>query len=86
MSFKITIKPSEHTFTTLPDETILEAALREGFTLPYGCRNGACGSCKGKIIEGEIDYGAYQQSALSNEEKAAGMALFPSGLGISAAS
>lgn len=76
MSFKITIKPSEHTFTTLPDETILEAALREGFTLPYGCRNGACGSCKGKIIEGEIDYGAYQQSALSNEEKAAGMALF----------
>lgn len=76
MSYTITIKPSEHTLATLPEETILEAALREGFALPYGCRNGACGSCKGKIITGEIDYGVYQQSALSEEEKAAGMALF----------
>lgn len=76
MSYNITIKPSDHTLTTMPGETILEAALREGFTLPYGCRNGACGSCKGKVIEGEIDYGEYQQSALSEDEKSAGMALF----------
>ncbi|HSS45830.1 MAG TPA: CDP-6-deoxy-delta-3,4-glucoseen reductase [Burkholderiales bacterium] len=76
MPFQITIKPSEHVFSVEPGEAILEAALRQGFTLPYGCRNGACGSCKGKILQGTVDYGVYQESALSNVEKHAGMALF----------
>ena len=76
MSHRITIKPSNHTFLTGENETILEAALREGFALPYGCRNGACGSCKGKILEGSVDYGTYQESALSEKEKQAGLALF----------
>jgi len=44
--------------------------------LPYGCRNGACGSCKGKILEGAVDYGVYQKKALTDEEKAQGKALF----------
>ncbi|MEK7768193.1 MAG: 2Fe-2S iron-sulfur cluster-binding protein, partial [Pseudomonadota bacterium] len=50
MSYRITIQPSGHVFTAEPGETVLQAALRQGFPLPYGCRNGACGSCKGKII------------------------------------
>jgi CDP-4-dehydro-6-deoxyglucose reductase len=57
-------------------ESILDAALREGHTLPYGCRNGACGVCKGKILEGTVDYGNYQEHALKDSEKAAGLALF----------
>jgi CDP-4-dehydro-6-deoxyglucose reductase len=76
MSHQITIQPSGHTYQTFDDETILEAALREGIALPYGCRNGACGSCKGKVLEGSVDYGQYQESALSEAEKIAGMALF----------
>jgi len=44
--------------------------------LPYGCRNGACGTCKGRILEGEVDYGAHQASTLTDEEKAKGLALF----------
>ena len=52
MSYRITINPSGHTFNTEAGETILQAALRQGFPLPYGCRNGACGTCKGKIIQG----------------------------------
>jgi len=76
MSFQITIQPSGHTFTPEADETILEAALRQGFTLPYGCRNGACGSCKGKVIAGQVDYGDHQPSTLTDEEKAQGLALF----------
>lgn len=76
MSFEITIQPSGHIYHALSEETILEAALREGYTLPYGCRNGACGSCKGKILQGSVDYGAYQQGVLTAEEIENGMALF----------
>jgi CDP-4-dehydro-6-deoxyglucose reductase, E3 len=76
MPFQITIQPSGHTFTPEADETILEAALRQGFTLPYGCRNGACGSCKGKVVTGQVDYGDHQPNTLTDEEKAQGLALF----------
>lgn len=74
--FQITLKPSGHTFKAAADETILEAALRQGIGLPYGCRNGACGSCKGTVVSGEFDFGVYQERTLRAEEKAAGKALF----------
>jgi CDP-4-dehydro-6-deoxyglucose reductase, E3 len=74
--YQITLSPSGNTFKAAADETILEAALRQGIGLPYGCRNGACGSCKGKLVSGEFDYGAYQERTLRPEEKAAGKALF----------
>ena len=76
MSYRITVQPSGHQFTVLPDETILEAALREGVGLPYGCRNGMCGSCKGTVLAGELVYVHYKETALKPEEKAAGKALF----------
>ena len=69
MSHQITIKPSGHTFIALPGETVLQAALREGFPLPYGCRNGACGTCKGKIIQGTVEFGSYTESAFEPERK-----------------
>ena len=74
--FQINLQPSGHTFKAAADETILEAALRQGIGLPYGCRNGACGSCKGTIVSGEFDYGSYQERTLKPEERAAGKALF----------
>ncbi|HEX7810739.1 MAG TPA: CDP-6-deoxy-delta-3,4-glucoseen reductase [Burkholderiales bacterium] len=76
MSHQITIKPSNHVLTANDGETVLGAALREGITLPYGCRNGACGSCKGRIIEGSVDYGNSQPHVLADFEKKAGLALF----------
>lgn len=76
MSRQITIQPSGHVFRAEDGETVLEAALREGYMLPYGCRNGACGSCKGKVVEGEIDHGNPQDIALPAAERDLGMALF----------
>ncbi|MFZ5558925.1 MAG: CDP-6-deoxy-delta-3,4-glucoseen reductase [Pseudomonadota bacterium] len=76
MSYQVTIRPSGHSFHCQPGETVLEAALREGFALPYGCRNGACGTCKGKVLEGEIDLGPHQETALTGVERQVGMALF----------
>lgn len=73
--FQVTL-PSGKTFQVAPDETVLEAALRQSIGLPYGCRNGACGSCKGRIVAGQVDYGHYQERTLRPEEKAEGKALF----------
>ncbi len=73
---KVRIEPSGHEYETAPGETILEAALREGFHLPYSCRNGACGTCKGRIMAGTVTHGRYEGKALSETEKAAGLALF----------
>ena len=72
----ITLQPSGHQFQVEDGEAVLAAALRQGFVLPYGCKNGACGSCKGKILSGTVDYGVYQPKALTDEEKAQGKALF----------
>jgi len=72
---KVTLQPSGHEFQVEEGESILTAALRQHFVLPYGCRNGACGSCKGKILAGDVDYGVYQKKALTDDEKAQGKAL-----------
>jgi CDP-4-dehydro-6-deoxyglucose reductase len=56
-------------------ETILAAGIRQGIGLPYGCKDGACGSCKCKKISGTVTHGAHQSKALSADEEAAGMVL-----------
>jgi CDP-4-dehydro-6-deoxyglucose reductase len=76
MTFQITVQPSGHQFECDDGETVLAAALRAGIGLPYGCKNGACGSCKGKIVEGAVTHKAHQARALSAEEEASGMSLF----------
>jgi CDP-4-dehydro-6-deoxyglucose reductase len=76
MSYQITIQPSGHVYDAKAYETVLESAIEAGFNIPYGCRNGACGSCKGTILSGEVDYGDYARSALSEDEKEQGKALF----------
>jgi CDP-4-dehydro-6-deoxyglucose reductase, E3 len=73
---KVTVQPSGQTFDVEEGESVLTAALRQDLVLPYGCRNGACGSCKGSIIAGSVDYGVHQKKALTDQEKAQGKALF----------
>ncbi len=72
----VTLQPSGQQFQVGDGEAVLAAALRQGLVLPYGCKNGACGSCKGKIVSGTVDYGVYQVKVLTDEEKAQGKALF----------
>jgi CDP-4-dehydro-6-deoxyglucose reductase len=76
MSFKVRIESSGHEFAVEDKETVLAAALRQGIPLAYSCRNGSCGTCKGKLISGQVDYGVYEDKAMSAEEKSAGHALF----------
>ncbi len=76
MPHQVTIQSSGRAFTVNDGETVLAAALREGIVIAYGCRSGACGTCKGKLLAGAIDYGTYQEQAMTKAEKSAGMALF----------
>lgn len=75
MAFTVTLRPSGHQFTVEAEEAVLEAALRQRVGLPYGCRDGACGSCKTQVLTGEIDYPNGLPPGIGSEESARGMAL-----------
>jgi CDP-4-dehydro-6-deoxyglucose reductase, E3 len=75
MSFQVTVLPSGKQFQVEPDETVLEAGLKQGVVLPYGCKNGACGTCKAKVAAGEFEQGPHQANALPAPEAANGYAL-----------
>ena len=75
MSFQVSVLPSNRSFTVTEDEPILTAGIRQGVAMPYGCKDGACGSCKCKMLEGKVIHGQHQQKALSEEEEAKGYIL-----------
>ena len=74
-SWKVTVQPSGRAFEVNPDEPILAAAIRQGIGMPYGCKDGACGSCKCRKLEGSVIHGPHQRKALSEDEEAAGFIL-----------
>lgn len=75
MTFKVTVQPAGLSFDVARDEPILAAAIRAGVGMPYGCRDGACGSCKSRLIEGRVIHGAHQLRTLPREEEDAGWIL-----------
>lgn len=76
MTFQITVNPSGHQFNCGEDETVLAAGLLAGLGLPHGCKNGACGACKGLIISGQSILGKHQEKTLTTEEHQQGFSLF----------
>jgi CDP-4-dehydro-6-deoxyglucose reductase len=80
MQYQVKVLPSDTHFLAGEEESVLTAALQAGFNLPYGCRNGACGACKGKVMAGQVTYDTAFDPAnthtLSAEELASGQALF----------
>ena len=75
MTYTITVQPSGRSFEAEPAETMLAAGIRQGIGLPYGCKDGACGSCKCKKISGTVTHGPHQDKALSAQEEADGYVL-----------
>lgn len=73
--FQIQIEPSGRSYTVTPTETLLAAGIAQGINLPYGCKDGACGSCKCKKLSGRVTHGPHQSKALSDEEEAQGFVL-----------
>jgi len=75
MSAQVTIQPSGHEFTVEGNDTLLEAALRAGVSLNYGCSNGNCGECRARLISGEVKKVHAHDYVLSQAEKDAGVIL-----------
>ena len=73
--FQVTVEPSGRQFSATDSETILSAAITAGVGLPYGCKDGACGSCKCKKLSGDVTHDTYAEKALSAAELAAGLIL-----------
>ncbi|MGV6826582.1 MAG: 2Fe-2S iron-sulfur cluster-binding protein, partial [bacterium] len=67
MSYKVELKPSGRGFAVADEETILHAAIDQNIGLPYGCRNGLCGSCVSKLVSGEVDYPGGRPERLDQE-------------------
>jgi NAD(P)H-flavin reductase len=74
MTFQISVANTEYKFPCEPNESVLDAAQRAGFEVPYSCRKGVCGTCKGRLVSGETR--AYAGDALGPAERAAGQVLF----------
>jgi NAD(P)H-flavin reductase/ferredoxin len=73
MTFQVTVANSAYRFPCEPNESVLDAAQRAGFEIQFSCRKGVCGTCKGKVIEGEVR--AFAGDALGAAERAEGQVL-----------
>lgn len=74
-NYTVTLTASGTSFEVGPGENVLEAALRQAVILPYSCRTGTCGTCKGRIVSGDVILGDYQEQALNQSERERGFAL-----------
>lgn len=72
MSYTLTLLPGSHAIPCSQDETLLQAALTAELLVPYGCRDGACGACKARVLTGEVDHGHTPVTTLSETERAEG--------------
>ena len=75
MSAHVVVRPSRHEFFVDGADTILEAALRAGLALNYGCSNGNCGLCKARVVSGQVQKVRHQDYVLSEAEKQQGYTL-----------
>lgn len=75
MSHEVRLVPSDRSYIVDNDSTVLESALKAGISLPYSCRSGSCGTCRCRVMSGEVSYPDGMPIGLSEAEHAAGMAL-----------
>ena len=75
MAAQVTLRPSGHQFAVEGHDTLLQAGLRAGLNLNYGCGNGSCGMCKVRLISGEVTRTMPFDYPLSEAEKQQGYTL-----------
>lgn len=74
-SHKIKVSSSSKEILAYPGETVLDAALREGIKYPFSCNAGRCGTCKSRLLYGEVEHLSHNRFTLSEKEKSEGLTL-----------
>lgn len=72
---RIRLSKSNRSFSVAPDQSLLDAALGASLNLPHSCKSGNCGSCRARLLEGEIHYPNGPPLGLSEREVADGLVL-----------
>ena len=72
---RISLPKSNRGFTAAPDQSLLDAALGASLNLPHSCKGGNCGSCRARLLEGQIHYPNGRPLGLSDAEVADGWVL-----------
>ncbi len=75
MSPRVRFEPIGEEIECESDETVLDAAFRQGYNLVYGCREGQCSACKCFLLEGDVALKRYSNFALSDSERSNGYSL-----------
>lgn len=75
MSYEVTVEPTGDIIEVEDEQTILDAALRQGVWLPFACGHGTCGTCKVQVLEGYGDVGEASSFALMDVERDEGVVL-----------
>lgn len=73
--YRIRLHGTNDTFPCRPDETLLKAGLEAGLSLPYECSTGSCGSCRARLVAGEVDSRWPEAPGLSGRDRARGRIL-----------
>src|SRR5918994_3882376 len=75
MSYMITVINTSTALSADEDTTILQAALASGVSYPYGCQVGRCGSCKSRLLEGDVDHLSHTPFSRTEKDKQSGFIL-----------
>jgi len=75
MTHRVTLRPSGRVIECAADRSVLDSALAQGVALPYGCRTGTCGQCRGRLAAGQVDQGPRPPLGLTEPERAEGFVL-----------
>lgn len=67
--YTVKLNPVGVEFEVEEDETVLDAAFRQGIALPHGCKEGRCAACKCIVTEGEVEMLSYSTFALNEMER-----------------
>ncbi|GCE37389.1 probable phenol hydrolase [Rhodococcus wratislaviensis] len=75
MDRTVTVSGHDDAFPVAAGNSVLEAALRANHWLPHACSQGTCGTCKIRVLCGEVDHGAADETILTADDRASGLAL-----------
>lgn len=80
---QVTVLPGKQEFLVEGHDSLLEAAIRSGIPLNYGCSGGNCGLCKARLVSGEVKKTRHHDFVIPEAEAGHGYILLCSNTAVS---